>query len=86
MIELVRASIPGVRCEQLKVSHPGADDDGLWYFEIPGMKGNVQAESSTGMCPFMIEADYRDMVICRTVEDSARMVVAWLNAPMTESP
>jgi len=60
IIELVRATHRGVRVEQLKVLHPGADDDGLWFFDQPESPFQVQIESSTGMCPFLIETDEND--------------------------
>ena len=60
IIEKLKADIPGVRIEQLKVNHPGADDDGLWFVNIYGRKGEVQLESSYGVCPFLIESDFND--------------------------
>jgi hypothetical protein len=51
------AVCPTVKVEQFKVSHPGADDDGLWFFNRPGSEFVVQIESSPGMCPFLIETD-----------------------------
>ena len=32
----LNAEIPGVQITQLQASHPGADDDGLWFIDIPG--------------------------------------------------
>ena len=57
IIELVRAIGPGVNVAQLKVLHPGADDDGLWFFSQPESPFEVQIESPNGMCPFLIETD-----------------------------
>ena len=56
IIELLRKEIPGVEVAQLRVSHPGADDDGLWFISVPGRIGEVQIESSSGTCPFLIES------------------------------
>jgi hypothetical protein len=42
-------------CQQLRVRHPGADDDGLWFFTRPGSSNEVQIESPNGRCPFLIE-------------------------------
>jgi hypothetical protein len=57
VIELVRATFPDVIWSQLQVKYP-ADDDGLWFFHLPGQRpGKVQIESSSGMCPFLIEGD-----------------------------
>jgi hypothetical protein len=47
---------PDVKIEQLKVSHPGADDDGLWFFSRENKKGDVQLESSTYNVPFIVES------------------------------
>jgi hypothetical protein len=57
IISLVRAISPAVTVEQLKVLHPGADDDGLWFFNQPESPFGAQIESSNGMCPFLIETD-----------------------------
>ena len=53
--ERVRRAIPGVTIEQLKVSHPGADDDGLWFFRKAGKREHLQLESSTYNLPFIVE-------------------------------
>jgi hypothetical protein len=74
--EIIRRVInicPTVNVRQLEVPHPGADDDGLWFFEQPGSKFEVQIESSEGMCPFLIETDesvtrFRTKSIDETVE------------------
>jgi hypothetical protein len=80
VIERVRAALPDVRWEQLKVSHPGVDDDGIWFFTRPGGKGDVQAESSTGMCPFLVEGDHLWQRVDRaTVEETASTIVEWLS-------
>ena len=60
VIEQIAASVPGVRIEQLNVAHPGADDDGLWFINIPGEEKQVQIESSEGSGPFVIESDFND--------------------------
>src|SRR5437899_9457034 len=57
IIELLRREVPDVDINQLQVSHPGADDDGLWFVRVPGRKEEVQIESSSGDCPFTIESD-----------------------------
>jgi len=57
VLERVRALHPDAKIEQLKVSHPGVDDDGIWFFGIRGEKREIQIESSTGAAPFVIEHD-----------------------------
>ena len=58
VIERLKAELPGCQVSQLKVSHPGADDDGLWFVTIPALDGTVNVESSSGACPFLIESDF----------------------------
>lgn len=58
ILEQLTATIPGIYIEQLKVKHPGADDDGLWFINIRDRKEEAQIESSEGMCPFLIESDF----------------------------
>lgn len=58
IIEQLTASIPGIQIEQLKVAHPGTDDSGLWFINIPDEEKQVQIESSKGRCPFLIESDF----------------------------
>jgi hypothetical protein len=58
ILEQLAATIPGLYTEQLKVKHPGGDDDGLWFINIRDRAGEVQIESSDGMCPFIVESDF----------------------------
>jgi len=60
IIERLKVELPGVQVTQLQVSHPGADDDGLWFIKIPGRGGDVQIESSHGTCPFLIASAFSD--------------------------
>ncbi|HEY1423204.1 MAG TPA: hypothetical protein VGF20_07120 [Candidatus Acidoferrum sp.] len=73
IIERIKAAHPSVSVEQLAVSHPGADDDGIWFFVQPQSAFEVQAESSTGMCPFVIETDESD---ARFTAESVEKAVA----------
>src|SRR5690242_780159 len=56
IIAAVKHQVPGVRILQMHKTHAG-DDDGLWWFSIPGVESEVQVESSDGNCPFLIESD-----------------------------
>lgn len=58
IIERLKAEMPGVQIRQLQVSHPGADDDGLWFVTMPGRSPEVQLESPRGSCPFLIESGF----------------------------
>jgi hypothetical protein len=60
IVERLTANIPGIRIEQLKVKYPRDDDDGLWFINFQDRKEEVQIESGTGMCPFLIESDFND--------------------------
>ena len=60
IIEQLRLEISGIEITQLQVTHPGADDDGIWLVKVPGRTGQVQLESSFGACPFVIESDFSD--------------------------
>jgi hypothetical protein len=57
--------------EQLRVTH-AADDDGLWFFRADGRQHEVQLESSSGMCPFIVETDADAQA--RTVDSIAAAV------------
>lgn len=79
VIDQVRRAFPEIVCEQLRVAHPGADDDGLWFFSHPGRGGEVQLESSTGDLPFLVEGD--DSNVCdtvRTIDEAVALVVTRL--------
>ena len=54
IMSLLRREMPGIQITQLQVTQPGADDDGMWFMSLPGRRGEVQIESSTGERPFLI--------------------------------
>ncbi len=72
IIQLVKRADPAVDFQQLTIKHP-ADDDGLWFVTRPECEFEVQIESSTGMCPFMIETDESDTRITATSVSEAVM-------------
>lgn len=79
IIAEVQRLVPNVQWCQLKVKHPGVDDDGLWFFRLPAGTNEVQIESSTGTCPFVIEHDATsERYTGDTVGDVAAKVVEWL--------
>src|ERR671920_463940 len=73
--ELERSS-PEVAVEQLRVKHPGADDDGLWFFRHPTSSNEVQVESSTGALPFLIESDREPPAQVETLREAVSVVTA----------
>jgi hypothetical protein len=84
-IELIQAMHPAVEVEQLKVLHPGADDDGLWFFIQPESSFQVQIESSTGMCPFLVETDESDKrVNASTAGEVIEVLSTLLHSPKTK--
>jgi hypothetical protein len=75
IIERLRAELPGAHVTQLQVTHPGADDDGVWFIKFPGGDGEVQIESSDGNCPFLIESDLSDdRLYRRSIDEVVRTV------------
>jgi len=44
-----------VFAREILLCQQAADDDGLWWFKIAGSKNDIQVESSSGNCPFLIE-------------------------------
>ncbi|HEY6467549.1 MAG TPA: hypothetical protein VIY69_16225 [Candidatus Acidoferrales bacterium] len=60
VIAAIKRLSPDVCVEQLKVLHPGADDDGIWFFAVPASGLEVQIESPDGMCPFLVETNEND--------------------------
>jgi len=79
VIRSLHTIYPNVRVRQLEVSHPGADDDGLWFFQTSDSKLEVQIESSIGMFPFVIETNENDTLVTtasvdQTIEALARLL------------
>ena len=82
IIERLKTEIPGLQVTQLQVTHPGADDDGLWFIKIPGRVEEVQIESSYGSCPFIIESDFsaevfRGSTVDEVVSTVKRLYLTW---------
>jgi hypothetical protein len=71
---------PTVNVRQLGVSHPGADDDGIWFFEQSGSEFEVQLESPSGMCPFLVETSENDVrLAAHSMEEAVRILVKLLH-------
>ena len=81
VIVLVRRAYPVAKWTRLTVKHPG-DDDGIWFFWLPDRPGEVQIESSFGVCPFIVETDKHNEVFTgASVQEVAGKVVEWLALP-----
>lgn len=86
VMALVRARLPSVSVTQWHKKHPG-DDDGIWWFRLPGVEQDIQLESSFGTCPFLVEhSDMRtttDAWRAVSVEQAAAAVVGYLESCAT---
>jgi hypothetical protein len=78
VIAILRRRYPAVVVQQLPVTHPGADDDGVWFFRHPSRPGEVQLESSTGAAPFLVESDNAPACTAGTAQEAAELVAARL--------
>jgi hypothetical protein len=82
---LVRSHLPSVSIIQWHKKHPG-DDDGVWWFRLPGVKRDIQLESSFGACPFVVEHDDMQSTAeqwrAATVEEAVDAVVAYLKSQL----
>ncbi len=78
LINELQRAYPDVAVEQLRVKHPGADDDGLWFFRSPGSANEVQVESSTGALPFLMESDHEPPSTAESVMEAVALVAARL--------
>lgn len=75
----VQQELPDISVWQLQKRHPG-DDDGLWFFSLPGLEKDIQIESSTGNCPFLVETEEQSSYEARTaltVNEVTRMIVEY---------
>ena len=79
IVERLILDHPSLKWEQLAVSHPGADDDGIWFFRHPSSPHEVQLESTSGMCPFLFETSGpSDPMEAANVEAAIELVIAGL--------
>jgi hypothetical protein len=81
VIAEVQQLIPEIKVVQMHKTHK-ADDDGLWWFRLPGVNEDIQIESSSYDCPFIVEnssmANSADAIICSTVEATISAIIAYL--------
>ena len=82
IVAVLTARHPRLLVEQLRVKHPGADDDGIWFFNHPDSPFEVQLESSDGSFPFLVETDrHRERGLATTVAEAVELVESWLGLP-----
>lgn len=79
----VRERLPDVQVYQLKVIHP-ADDDGVWWFSLPGIDADVQLDSTDGLCPFLVDYSDREHPAAAetvdSIEEVTRRIVEFLSS------
>src|ERR1044071_9768612 len=82
IIDAVRQQLPSVEVAQWKKSHP-ADDDGIWWFKLPGTREDIQIESTYGNCPFIVETNELCCDKARraeTIAEAVSMIVGYLDS------
>jgi hypothetical protein len=83
IIAATRELISDLEVTQWQQSWP-SDDDGLWSFGLPGITKDIQIESWTGECPFVVEhSDMKsssEAETAQSVEEAVAKVVAYLTA------
>ena len=71
----LKTEISGVQISQLQVVDTKADDNGLWFIKTSNRVEEVQIESSSGNCPFVIESDFGSERFCgHNVEEVVSIV------------
>lgn len=80
--ERIHILLPDVKIEQLHVAHPGADDDGLWFFRRDGKREHLQLESSAYDAPFIVETTMNgDCLMAATIEEAVEAVRQFFSQP-----
>lgn len=80
VIESIQKFHPAVNVRQIEVSHPGADDDGLWFFSKDDGEVEVQLESASGMCPFLVETNEHDSrATTSSIGETIEVLTSWLH-------
>jgi len=89
IISGVRSALPNVEVVQLNQTHP-ADDDGLWWFRLSGVERDIQLESSSYDCPFLVEHDgmkaTSDAFVAQSNSQPIDAVVSYLRSVPGDSP
>ena len=83
VISGVRAAFPAVEVVQMHRTHP-ADDDGLWWFRLPNVSRDIQLESSTYDCPFLVEhsdmTSTSDGFTAQSVTEAVSAIITYLHS------
>lgn len=87
IIDVLRRRHPGLAISQLQVGHPGADDDGLWFFRHPECANEAQLESPSGDGPFLFEDErVASAVLVTSVGEAVRLVCEALELMVPDQP
>ena len=76
----VQHQLPEVIVSQLQKKFM-SDDDGIWWFSLRGESQDIQLESFSGYCPFLVETDEQSSHLARTaqtVEEAVAVIVSYL--------
>jgi hypothetical protein len=87
IIEHAREQLPAVIVRQHDAMN-SSDDEGIWWFSMPGVKRDVHVESSSATCPFVIETDEQssgEALRASSVDQAVQLVVEYLTAAARES-
>jgi hypothetical protein len=89
IISLVEELIPEVEVCQMPKFNP-SDDDRLWWFRLPGVRENIQMESATYDCPFIVEHHFMknssEAITCRCVQETVSQIVGFLRRIRVNPP
>jgi hypothetical protein len=83
-IDLVIAALkrrhPDLRAEQRPGAY-AAVDEGIWFINLPSTSFEVQLESSTGNCPFLVESSLSpERLHAATIGEAINMVSTMLGS------
>ena len=82
IIDLVRQSYSEIKWTRSWVRNPRVDEDGIRFFWLADQPGDVQIESSYGVCPLAIETDkINDRFAGKTVREVADKIIELLKLP-----
>jgi hypothetical protein len=82
IIERVMHRLPSAVVDQIRPSH-SSDEDGLWWFSLPGVERRIQIESTSGTCPFLVESDEQssnEALRASTIDVAVQLIVDYLTA------
>ena len=84
LIEQLKSRLPDVEVDQLEPTEGGGEEDGLWFFRMPGSGQEIAVETEAGALPFTLEHDdMRSSAEAETagsVDEAVEKVVAYLSA------